>query len=128
MRKRYERPSAYIEEFTPNEYVAACGESGIVYKFECNAGEKNKKYNVYYYNKQGYKKYLTNEQWFYNNNYHPCGKTHEAKENTGFISGFIDDQSTWEDEKTPVVIWTDNGTNVHCTRNLDMSKWETTKS
>ncbi len=26
MRRRYERPSAYIEEFTPNEYVAACGD------------------------------------------------------------------------------------------------------
>lgn len=25
MKRRYERPSAYIEEFTPNEYVAACG-------------------------------------------------------------------------------------------------------
>ena len=23
MKRRYERPSAYIEEFTPNEYVAA---------------------------------------------------------------------------------------------------------
>lgn len=128
MRKRYERPSAYIEEFTPNEYVAACGESGIVYKFQCNAGEENKKYNVYYYNKQGHKTYLTNERWIFRNNYHPCGETHEAKENTGFISGFIDDQSTGEEEKTPVVIWTDNGTNVHCTRNLDMSTWETTKS
>ena len=28
MKRRYERPSAYIEEFTPNEYVAACGDSG----------------------------------------------------------------------------------------------------
>lgn len=27
MKRRYERPSAYIEEFTPNEYVAACGDS-----------------------------------------------------------------------------------------------------
>ena len=40
MKRRYERPSAYIEEFTPNEYVAACGDHGKVYKFECNAGEK----------------------------------------------------------------------------------------
>ena len=38
MRRRYERPSAYIEEFTPNEYVAACGDSGKVYNFKCNAG------------------------------------------------------------------------------------------
>ena len=28
MKRRYERPSAYIEEFTPNEYVAACGGHG----------------------------------------------------------------------------------------------------
>lgn len=40
MKRRYERPNAYIEEFTPNEYVAACGDHGKVYKFECNAGEK----------------------------------------------------------------------------------------
>lgn len=40
MKRRYERPSAYIEEFTPNEYVAACGDSGTVYKFKCDAGEK----------------------------------------------------------------------------------------
>lgn len=38
MKKRYKRPSAYIEEFTPNEYVAACGDSGKVYKFRCDAG------------------------------------------------------------------------------------------
>lgn len=37
MKKRYERPSAYIEEFTPNEYVAACGDNNKVYKFECDA-------------------------------------------------------------------------------------------
>ncbi len=35
MKRRYERPSAYIEEFTPNEYVAACGDSGTIYKFKC---------------------------------------------------------------------------------------------
>lgn len=39
MKKRYERPSAYIEEFTPNEYVAACGDNNKVYKFECDAQE-----------------------------------------------------------------------------------------
>lgn len=38
MKRRYERPSAYIEEFTPNEYVAACGDSGTIYKFQCTAG------------------------------------------------------------------------------------------
>ena len=126
MKRRYERPSAYIEEFTPNEYVAACGDHGKVYKFECNAGQRNKQYNVYYYD-NGRKKYLTRSGWF-GNYYHPCGETHEAEEDTGFISGYIDDQSTRQDEKIPVVIWTNNGTDVHCTTKLDMSTWETTKS
>ena len=43
MKRRYERPSAYIEEFTPNEYVAACGDSGTVYMFRCDAGGGRKK-------------------------------------------------------------------------------------
>lgn len=47
MKRRYERPSAYIEEFTPNEYVAACGESGKVYNFQCNAGSHDYYGNVY---------------------------------------------------------------------------------
>lgn len=127
MKRRYERPSAYIEEFTPNEYVAACGDHGKVYKFECNAGEKNKQYNVYYFD-NGQKKYLTKGGLF-GSYYHPCKATHEAEEDTGFISGYIDDQSTWDyDEKIPVVIWTDNGRDVHCTTNLDMSEWQTAKS
>ena len=126
MKRRYERPSAYIEEFTPNEYVAACGDHGKVYKFECNAGEKNKQYNVYYFN-NGQKKYLTKGGLF-GSYYHPCKATHEAEEDTGVISGFIDDQSTWQDEKIPVVIWTDNGRDVHCTTNLNMKEWATAKS
>ena len=126
MKKRYERPSADIEEFKPNEYVAACGYHGKVYKFECNAGQRNKQYNVYYYD-NGRKKYLTRSGLF-GNYYHPCGETHEAEEDTGFISGYIDDQSTRQDEKIPVVIWTNNGTDVHCTTKLDMSTWETAKS
>lgn len=128
MKRRYERPSAYIEEFTPNEYVAACGDHGKVYKFECNAGEENRQYNVYYIDEKGSKKYLAKSGFLWGNYYHPCGETHEAEEDTGFISGYIDDQSTLKDEKIPVVIWTNNGNDVHCTTKLDMSTWETTKS
>lgn len=130
MKRRYERPSAYIEEFTPNEYVAACGDSGTIYKFRYNAGKKWKHYNVYYMN--GNKKtYIANNQWGSGaqfDSYHPCDKTHEAESDSGFIRGFIDDQSTWKDEKIPVYIWTDRGTDVHCTTDLDKSTWETAKS
>ena len=44
MKRRYERPSAYIEEFTPNEYVAACGDSGTIYKFTCTAGGRSEEH------------------------------------------------------------------------------------
>lgn len=137
MKRRYERPSAYIEEFTPNEYVAACGDNGTIYKFKCDAGDKEKKYNVYYYDSRKHKKYIASNDWWgadwYDgktfDNYHPCDKTHEAQSNSGFIRGFIDDQSTpWHDEEIPVYIWTENKTNVHCTTELDMDNWETLKS
>lgn len=131
MKKRYERPSAYIEEFTPNEYVAACGDSGTIYKFRCNAGKTWKHYNVYYMDGNE-KTYIAHKnRWYWNaqfESYHPCDKTHEAKSDTGFIRGYIDDQSTWEDEQTPVYIWTDGGRDVHCTTELDPKKWETAKS
>lgn len=132
MKRRYERPSAYIEEFTPNEYVAACGDSGTIYKFRCNAGQEKHYYNVYYMENNS-KKYLAkaNSSWYGGaqfDYYTPCNKTHEAESNSGFIQGYIDDQSTSKDEKMQVYIWTENGTNVHCTTDLDMSKWQTAKS
>ena len=36
MRKEWMEPVIEVQEFVANEYVAAC-ESGMVYKFECNA-------------------------------------------------------------------------------------------
>ena len=42
MRKEWMEPVIEVQEFVANEYVAACGDSGKVYKFECNApGEKD---------------------------------------------------------------------------------------
>lgn len=129
MKRAYVRPTMVGERFVANEYVAACGDNGTVYNFVCNAGEKSKKYNVYYY-KNGQKRYIAINipfvAQFYD--YHPCDATHEANANDEFINGYIDDQETWKDEKIPVIIWTNNGTDVHCTKNLEISKWETAKS
>lgn len=41
MKRAYVRPTMVGERFVANEYVAACGDSGKVYKFNCNAGDKN---------------------------------------------------------------------------------------
>ena len=39
MEKRvWTKPLAQVEQFLANEYVAACGDSGITYKFKCTAG------------------------------------------------------------------------------------------
>ena len=48
MEKRvYAKPVLESETFVPQNYIAACGDSGTIYKFKCNAGSKWKKYNVY---------------------------------------------------------------------------------
>ena len=81
MKRRYERPSAYIEEFTPNEYVAACGDSGTIYKFKCTAGggepggvykETNGQAGLQI-GRGGDKRISRGEA-----SYHACGETHEA--------------------------------------------------
>lgn len=128
--RNWERPMAVVDAFVANEFVSACGDQNTVYLFECNAGEKNHKYNVYYYDNNNNRKHYiaSNRHWAQFGNYHPCGDKHEASTRDDFINGYIDDQSTWEDEKIPVVIWTDRGTNVHCTTILDTNSWPTAKS
>lgn len=121
-KQKWVRPQAIVQEFVANEYVAACGDSGKVYKFECNAGKKGTSYLI---------KNSKNEivsisgSWGYT----PCGAIHEAESDSGFLRGYhLDDPNTRKDEKIDVIIWTDNGTNVHCTTNLNMESWVTAKS
>lgn len=38
MKRAYVRPTMVGERFVANEYVAACGDKGKVYKFKCDAG------------------------------------------------------------------------------------------
>lgn len=128
MKKTWEEPKIMVQKFIPNEYVAACGESGVVYNFECNAGEKNKKYAVKDSNGKVAKiskRYMDGLSSYY----HPCGETHKADSNSGFLKGYhLDNPWTSEDENIEVIIWTDHDTNVHCTTQLDMYKWTTAKS
>lgn len=48
MKKEWTEPVVEVQEFAANEYVAACGDSGKVYKFVCDAGQYGHNYNVYY--------------------------------------------------------------------------------
>ena len=132
MKKRWEEPRILVQKFMPNEYVAACGDSGVVYNFECNAGNRRSSYNVYYDNGDPLASSNGNEEWYAQfTGYHPCGVTHEAESNSGFYDGYMYRQD-WLGDNTgnriDVVIWTDRGTDVHCTTNLDMDEWTTAKS
>lgn len=130
MRKRWEEPMILVQQFVANEYVAACGDSGTVYNFKCNAGEKGKHYAV----KDAKGNVATISGRYMNGHfpfsyYEPCGETHEAESNSGFLTGYhLDDPKTRRDENISVIIWTDNNTDVHCTTNLNMNSWTTAKS
>ena len=128
MKKRWEEPIILVQQFVANEYVAACGDSGVVYNFECNAGEKSKRYAVK--NANGEVAWISG--WYMNGKddyYRPCRETHHAESDSGFLFGYhIDDSDTKHDENIPVIIWTDNNTDVHCTTKLDMNSWTTAKS
>ena len=129
MKKTWEEPKIMVQKFVANEYVAACGASGTVYNFVCDAGEKDTKYAV----KDANGKVATISGYYMdgkNDWYKPCGETHQAESDSGFLTGFhLDDPKTkYVDERIGVIIWTQNNTDVHCTTKLDMSKWTTAKS
>lgn len=135
MKKRYERPSAYIEEFTPNEYVAACGDSGKVYKFRCDAGggyhgkvwlETNGEAGLQKEGRwEGWGKYYPGDKKL--GGYHACGTTHNANSKDKFLDGYY--IMNGSDNVQNVIVWRGpNEDNTHCTTNLNTETWETAKS
>lgn len=131
----WEQPMTMVQKFETNEYVAACN-SGVVYKFQCTAGGGA---SGDVYTKDGTNLTAGSLQY-----YHACDETHEASSTDDFIDGTLvfnggNDKAGeyvgwwpfghYEGYKSiPVIIWTDGGTDVHCTTNLEQSTWETAKS
>lgn len=129
MKRTWEAPGIMVQEFEANEYVAACGDSGKVYNFTCNAGggvsgdvylETNGKPGLQ--TGRGGDQYLSG--------YHACGTTHEASSTDGFLDGYYVTFDWYGNQTvTPVIVWRGpKNNNTHCTTNLDMSTWETAKS
>lgn len=126
MKRKYERPWMVGEEFSPNEFIAACGDSNTVYKFKCDAGggvvgdvylETNDQKGLQ--TGRGGDRYLSG--------YKACGTTHEAQTTDDFLDGYY--VTGRGRNVTPVIVWRGpKNDNTHCTENLDMSTWETTKS
>ena len=132
MKKAYVKPSMESEAFVPQTYIAACGDENKVYKFVCNAApggwfevggvyqETNDEPGLQLmgFNTDKRLSFLS---------YHPCTATHYAPTDDEFIHGYLVGVDL-PPKVTEVMIWTEDGTNVHCTTNLDMNTWETLKS
>ena len=140
MKPVYERPTMNVENFAANEFIAACGDSNVVYKFKCTAGG-GKHGDVFEdVNKNGVlDKADVNLTPGRNHYYHACGKTHEAPTDEEFPMGFFVQNGGNDKLKSsgifgqkydviPVRIWTNHNTNVHATTDLDINEWQTAKS
>ncbi len=137
------KPEMNEVTFAANEYVAACGDSGTVYKFICDAAG-----GALYYYKDLAVSYDANgnsnrpADWSsYDatriggtfSSYSPCDKTHEAESTDMFYWGYVDrgglGRNGEHDESETVIVWRgENGDNGHATAQLDMKSWETAKS
>ena len=61
--------------------------------------------------------------------YSACGATHEAPTTDDFEEGFFITGVFPPYNVQKVIVWRgENGDNVHCTTNLDMTSWPTAKS
>lgn len=136
MKKTWEEPKILVQKFVANEYVAACGDSGTVYNFVCDAGG-GVEGSVYQETngRPGLQAYGRNRDEiiavyipFIGGGYHACSATHQAEENSGFFNGYYCAEGDTENPVS-VIIWKgENGDNVHCTTDLDMDNWTTAKS
>ena len=126
--RNWERPMVVVDTFAANEFVSTCGELNRVYKFKCDAGGGTPGTVYEDSNHSG--------KWDFGDKpltglilptFHACSETHSAPTDDEFIEGFYLPNSD-PFKATKVIIWTDGGTNVHCTTNLSKDSWETEKS
>lgn len=131
MEKRvWNKPLAQVEQFMANEYIAKCSDTvNKFYNFVCDAGGGTAG-DVWEGGTVNERKTrisggtLLTEDWLFSNYYHACDASHyvpEAALATTFTSGYYN-KGTYDDSREgnfiPVVIWTDGGTDVHCTESL----------
>lgn len=129
--KSYKKPVLNVERFTPNEFVAACGDENKVYKFQCDAITEWGVGLVYVETngEPGLQRFTSNSDT-YRGPYHPCGEKHETPyDDDAFLDGYYVHNISSIFEPTPIKIWTGlNDDNTHCTTNVHMETWETAKS
>ena len=147
MKKEWTSPRTNYQEFTPQEFIAACDQSGATqtYYFVCDGGYATGKYDVildtngnhqldgqwvrtlnpstweFTYVWNGDDTLLTAGKYF-----HPCNQKHQVTVPYGqsveatFPYGWMQTKSSYSNNNwTAVRIWRgDNNDNIHCTTNL----------
>ncbi len=136
MKKTWEEPRILVQQFMPNEYVAACGDTEYGnYLFECNAPAGT----LYYYPQSDGK--IDGHYYGWGSaekmgSYTPCGATHEAPTTGDFYDGFVDrNRNGLQDSDEGVIVWRNlewwglgYRWNGHATTNLDMESWTKDRS
>ena len=136
--KKWVEPRIEVEEFVANEYVAACSDPGTTtYKFVCDAesGAIFKDGGAVYLESNG----ESGLQLIIVNpnpdnrlgDYHPCGDPHTVTVPKGTnVDNIFQDGYLWSftGGTKKVKVWTDNGTNIHCSANLNASDYVPVKS
>ena len=133
MKREYVTPMMIGERFSPNEYIAACGESGTTYKFVCDAQKEwgfNLGGSVYLETNgvDGLQKSGSSPD-DYLGAYQNCNATHIVESTDEFLDGYFEPKGIIDTSVRKVVIWRgEDGQNIHCTTQLNKTDWETAKS
>ncbi|WP_294580659.1 hypothetical protein [uncultured Thomasclavelia sp.] len=136
MKLEWNEPKIIAEEFKSNEFVAACGDSGTTYLFNCDAGggtpgsvyqETNGKDGLQTTGGRGYRADTELTAWPFNY-YYACDEKHTAESTDDFLNGYYCPNGYTRNAQQ-VIIWRGiHGDDIHCTTNLDQDSWETAKS
>lgn len=129
MKQVWSSPKTSFEQFVPQNYIAACGDTERVYKFVCDAPAGN----LYYYKTgdgkiDGY--YTGRGSATLLGSYHPCDEKHEASTTDSFYDGFVDyNKNKRCDSGEECIVWRGPwNNNGHSTAQLNMNEWEVAKS
>ena len=139
MKQVWSSPKTSFEQFVPQNYIAACGDSGVVYKFTCDVNdgrdggvwqETNGRTGLQIEGGWGYEADTRISRS--NSSFHGCGEEHEAEATDEFLMNcyYLSYSNRNNPSKAiPVVVWRgENGDNIHCNPNLNKNEWETAKS
>ena len=133
MKKAWTRPLTTVQQFDANEAISACGDSGTVYKFVCDAGGGRS--GEVYLETNGVAGFQRDGD-DYLSDYHACGTSHNANSTDSFSDGYYVPYVGFfplgyydYSNAQKVIVWRGpQNDNTHCTTNLDKSTWETAKS